>query len=233
MMRGMQPLPSLPSLPPGQRERADFPRFGTTPFAKRWPSQTTSRRLEVHGAVRAPLVLDDALAGLPRVDVHCDFHCVTTWSHRGLCFGGVRWRDLYEQVIVPRAAPHDGATLVELRAQDGARTGLLLQDLLAADVLLADTLDGQPLPIEHGAPLRLVAPAHYGYKWVKHLSRVTFKTEAAGYRTAALRFMDHPRARVALEERGRGLPGWLLRRLYRPLIGPTVARFAAERPPQP
>ena len=37
--------------------------------------------------------------------------------------------------------------------------------------------------------------------------------------------MDHPRARVALEERGRWLPNWLLRRLYRPLIGPTAARF--------
>jgi hypothetical protein len=37
--------------------------------------------------------------------------------------------------------------------------------------------------------------------------------------------MDHPRARVALEERGRGAPGWLLRRLYRPLIAPTVWWF--------
>jgi hypothetical protein len=38
--------------------------------------------------------------------------------------------------------------------------------------------------------------------------------------------MDHPRARVALEERGRGLPGWLLRYLYRPLIPGTVTWFA-------
>ena len=38
--------------------------------------------------------------------------------------------------------------------------------------------------------------------------------------------MDHPRARVALEERGRGAPGWLLRWLYRPLVPGTVAWFA-------
>ena len=38
--------------------------------------------------------------------------------------------------------------------------------------------------------------------------------------------MDHLRARVALEERGRGVPGWLLRYLYRPLVPGTVARFA-------
>jgi hypothetical protein len=43
--------------------------------------------------------------------------------------------------------------------------------------------------------------------------------------------MDHPRARVAMEERGRIFPGWVLRYLYRPLIGPTVKRFqrALER----
>jgi hypothetical protein len=37
--------------------------------------------------------------------------------------------------------------------------------------------------------------------------------------------MDHPRARVALEERGKGLPGWMFRVLYRPLVGPTVRNF--------
>jgi len=74
--------------------------------------------------------------------------------------------------------------------------------------------------------VRLIAPAHYGYKSVKHLSRIEFRNEEDGYRASGFRFMDHPRARVALEERGRGVPGWLLRRLYRPLISDTVARFA-------
>ena len=41
--------------------------------------------------------------------------------------------------------------------------------------------------------------------------------------------MVHPRARVALEERGQWVPGWLLRYLYRPLIGTTVARFEREK----
>ena len=38
--------------------------------------------------------------------------------------------------------------------------------------------------------------------------------------------LAHDRARVALEERGQGVPGWLLRWLYRPLIGPTARQFA-------
>ncbi len=103
---------------------------------------------------------------------------------------------------------------------------MLLEDLLAPDVLIADTLDGKPLSVEHGAPLRLVPPGHYGYKSVKYLSRLEFKNPKDGYQVSAFRFMDHPRARVRFEERGRVAPGWFLRFLYRPLIPSTVALFA-------
>jgi DMSO/TMAO reductase YedYZ molybdopterin-dependent catalytic subunit len=213
-------------LPPGQRAVATFPRFGLTQFASRFPGQTAKPGLEIVGDVEHTLQVRDALAGLPRIEQVSDFHCVTTWSHRALCWGGVRFADFFEQVVVPRAGPRPGATLVGLRGQDGARTGMLLVDLLSPDVLLADTLNGQSLGVEHGAPLRLIAPVHYGYKSVKHLCRLEFKNETAGYRVSGLRFMDHPRARVALEERGRFFPGWLLRYLYRPLVAGTVARFA-------
>lgn len=172
------------------------------------------------------LHLVDPLNGLPRVEQVSDFHCVTTWSYRALRWEGVRFFDFFAQVLQPQAAPLPSATLVALRGQDGARTGMLLEDLLAPDVLLADRLNGRPLTVDHGAPLRLVAPAHYGYKSVKHLCRIEFREPASGYRVSGLSFMDHPRARVAKEERGRVLPGWLLRYLYRPLISSTVARFA-------
>ena len=213
-------------LPPGQRESAAFPRFGLTQFAERFPKETATCALEVTGSVTRPLHLSDALLGLPRVEQVCDFHCVTTWSYRALRWEGVRFIDFYTQVLQPQAAPQPRATLVALRGQDGARTGMLLEDLLAPDVLLADRLNGQPISVDHGAPLRLVAPAHYGYKSMKHLSRIEFREPAAGYRVSGLSFMDHPRARVSHEERGRVLPGWLLRYLYRPFIPSTVSRFA-------
>jgi DMSO/TMAO reductase YedYZ molybdopterin-dependent catalytic subunit len=213
-------------LPLGQREAVAFHRFGLTHFAHRFPKDLSSCALEVLGSVTHELHLTDALQGLPRVEQVCDFHCVTTWSFRALRWEGVRFIDFYAQVVQPQAAPHAGATLVALRGQDGARTGMQLEDLLAPDVLLADRLNGQALSVDHGAPLRLIAPAHYGYKSVKHLSRIEFRDPAEGYRVSGLAFMDHPRARVAREERGRVLPGWLLRYLYRPLIPGTVSRFA-------
>jgi DMSO/TMAO reductase YedYZ molybdopterin-dependent catalytic subunit len=155
-------------------------------------------------------------------------YCVTTWSRLSVRWGGVRFVDFYDTVVLPSARPLSGATLVALRGQDGARTGMLLTDLLEQDVILADTLEGEPLTIEHGAPVRLVAPAHYGYKSMKYLTRLEFRSADSGYRVSALRFMDHPRARVALEERGRWAPGWLLRYLYRPLVSGTIAQFAGE-----
>ena len=214
------------SLPPGQRESAAFHRFGLTQFATRFPKDSSARALQVIGSVANELRLVDALAGLPRVEQISDFHCVTTWTYRALRWEGVRFRDFYSMVVSPDAGPNPDATLVALRGQDGARTGMLLEDLLSPNVLIADHLNGEPISVDHGAPLRLVAPDHYGYKSIKHLSQIEFRLRASGYRVSGLRAMDHLRARVALEERGRVLPGWLLRYLYRPLIPSTVSRFA-------
>lgn len=213
-------------LPPGQRETSAFPRFGLAQFARRFPKEPSRPEIWLAGDVEHELSVPDALQGLPRVEQVSDFHCVTTWSRRSLRWGGVRFVDFFEQIVVPRAQPLQDTTFLIFRGQDGARSSMLLEDLLVPDVLLADTLDGIPLTVEHGAPLRLVAPAQYGYKSVKHLSRIEFRRDYQAYRPSAFRFMDHPRARVALEERGRWVPGWLLRHLYRPLVSGTVVRFA-------
>lgn len=212
--------------PAGQREMVTFPRFGLLQFARRFPAEASRRELKIVGDVAHELVVADVLDGLPQVEQVSDFHCVTTWSRRGLRWGGVRFADFYEQVIAPQARPLADARTFILRGQDGARTTMLLEDLLAPDVLIATTLDGAPLSVEHGAPMRLIAPAHYGYKSVKYLSRIEICTDESRFRPAAFRFMDHPRARIASEERGRGLPGWLLRYLYRPLVRPTMKYFA-------
>ncbi len=212
-------------LPPGQFELDHFPRFGLSHFAERFPREPGQLQLRIGGDVDASIVVAEALGTLPRAEQVSDFHCVTTWSVRAQHWSGVRFADLYRRIVLPQARPHGDARFVVLRAQDGYAVSLPLDDLLAEDVLLADRLNGAPLPVEHGAPLRLVAPAHYGYKNAKHLRAIEFWRDIGSYRFPAFRFMDHPRARVAFEERGRGAPGWLLRWLYRPLVGPTIRRF--------
>jgi DMSO/TMAO reductase YedYZ molybdopterin-dependent catalytic subunit len=219
-------------LPPGQFEIDQFPRFGLERFARRTPTDPLRIKLAILGDVEWSITVEDELGDLPRVDQTSDLHCVTTWTRRSLTWSGVRFADFYERIVVPRARPRVDATFVILRGQDGYAPSLPLSDLLAPDVLLADRLQGRPLSIEHGAPLRLVAPAHYGYKNAKHLCAVEFWRDRRAYRSATYWFMDHPRARVAFEERGRIVPGWVLRYLYRPVIPRTIRQFrrALERP---
>jgi DMSO/TMAO reductase YedYZ molybdopterin-dependent catalytic subunit len=213
------------TLPPGQYELDQFPRFGLIQFANRFPKETREISLKITGDVDESITVSDELRHLPRVDQTSDFHCVTTWTRCSLRWSGFRFSDFYERIVVPRARPQPDATFVILRCQDGYVARLPLADLLADNVLFAERLNGEPLPIEHGAPLRLVAPAHYGYKNAKHVKAVEFWRDDRNYRSAALSFMDHPRARVALEERGRGFPGWFLRYLYRPLVRPAILLF--------
>ena len=91
--------------------------------------------------------------------------------------------------------------------------------------MLADSLNGKPLTIENGAPHRLVAPAHYGYKNAKHIEAIPFHLSGEGYKPPRLRFLEHERARVVHEERGSGAPGWFLRYIYRPLVRFTIKSF--------
>jgi DMSO/TMAO reductase YedYZ molybdopterin-dependent catalytic subunit len=214
------------ALPPGQFELSSFPRFGLSQFANRIINPPAEFKLELSGDVEQPKNIGwDELSQLPRVEQQSDFHCVTTWSKRNLKWSGFRFKDFYEQILVPTIHPKPTARMVVFRCLDGYRTTLPLEDALASDVLLADRLDGEPLSVEHGTPLRLVAAQHYGYKNPKYLRAIEVWPDDGTYRESAVRFMAHPRARVAYEERGQWVPGWLLRYLYRPLIHPTIRMF--------
>jgi len=213
-------------LPPGQRETATFPRFGLPDYARRAPDSRVALQLALaDGRGRSSQLDREALGPLQRIEQASDFHCVTTWSTRGLRWGGFRFRDFYEQILVPAIQPDASAQFVVFRCLDGYSVTMLREDALQPDVLLADMLEGRPLSAEHGAPMRVVAPRHYGYKNAKHLRAIELRHDYHGPRSVLRRFVDHPRARVALEERGRGVPGWILRYLYRPLIGRTTREF--------
>jgi DMSO/TMAO reductase YedYZ molybdopterin-dependent catalytic subunit len=213
-------------LPPGQIAGEAFPRFGLPWFAHRHPTEVDRIAIQIAGDVATSIEIVEQLRSLPRLEQLADLHCVTTWSKCSLRWGGIRFRDFYEKIVIPHAHPASDVALVVFIGQDGYRNALPLEDLLTDDVMLTDRLDGAALTMEHGAPLRLIAPAHYGYKSVKHLKRIEFWREARRhYRIPGPGFMSHPRARVALEERGKYLSGHTYRILYRPLIGFTTWAF--------
>ena len=209
-------------LPPGQKESDIFPRFGLPQYANRFPKEIEKIRFTIGGNVDE-IEISEELNALPRINQISDFHCVTTWSKLNLNWSGYRFNDFYTTLIQPTLSQE--VTFVVLKAQDGYKTSLPLSDMMNPNVLLADRLDGKPLTIEHGAPIRIIAPDHYGYKNLKYIKRIEFYSEQKVIKQGLLGFMDHPRARVAFEERAAKGPNILFRFLYKFRINSTIRDF--------
>ena len=156
-------------LPPGQRETSRFPvlsKGGT-------PSVPTDPSLEVWGAVEEELMLSlDDLEELGAETQRQDFHCVTGWSRFDCEFRGLPFPRLTEHAGVDGDAAH-----VVFHAHDGYTTNLPLEECHRREVLFAWELDGEPLPADHGGPLRVVTPHRYAYKGAKWVSGVEFLTK--------------------------------------------------------
>lgn len=209
-------------LPPGQHARSDFPRFGLPQYLNRFPEPSSAPDLLVEAIDGTQQHIDfEALSSLPMQQQTSDLHCVTTWSAIGLKWAGVSVRDLFSSCRIDAEA----ARFAVVSAHDGYRACFHIADLLRDDVLLATALGNDKVSPKHGVPLRLVAPAQYGYKNVKYVKKIALFQSLERYRPAGLKFMEHPRARVAKEERARLIPGWLLRWPYRLLIKRTVNQF--------
>jgi DMSO/TMAO reductase YedYZ molybdopterin-dependent catalytic subunit len=216
------------TLPPGQRLHPDHPRFGLPWYAHRAPHEVPELSLELVGPDGARAVVGEAdLAGLRTHQQVSDFHCVTTWSRRDLRWSGVSFKVFYDEVIRPRVDPDGVARFLVFEGVDGYADESLLDDLLADGVMFATALDGEALKISHGGPLRLVAPEHYGYKSVKHLTRIELRRST---RRRLPWSSHHPRGRVAFEERFMGLPGRLIGWFYRSLVLPPTLWWYRRHP---
>jgi len=162
-------------LPPGQRNVRKWPRLdlGIVPRfdPKAW-------EFRVDGEVDAPLRLSyDEFLALPKATVTSDFHCVTGWTTYDNAWEGVRIQELAN-----RARTRPIARFATFTCGDGYTTSHPLKVLYDADVMMAYRWDGNPLPLEHGGPVRLLVPKRYAYKSAKWVRQVTFTAdEELGY----------------------------------------------------
>jgi DMSO/TMAO reductase YedYZ molybdopterin-dependent catalytic subunit len=163
-------------IPPGQSRTRKWPvldAFGPPQI------ELPSWKLRISGLVERPLEFSLAeFQALPRVKVFADFHCVTRWSRLSNIWEGVSTREL-----LSRAGVDPRAKYVVCHAYDnGWTTNLPLSDFLADDALFADTHDGQPIPLEHGGPVRGLVPRLYAWKsakWIRGIELV--EQDRAGY----------------------------------------------------
>jgi DMSO/TMAO reductase YedYZ molybdopterin-dependent catalytic subunit len=130
-------------------------------------------RLAVNGLVSKQLSLNmsDVLA-LPAVREKRFYQCVTGWSVPNSVWTGVRLSHLLDMV-----GPLPSAGAVKFYSFDGVYTeSLTMEQARKSDVLLAYKLMDKPLSRAQGAPLRLVVPGMYGYKFIKWVNRIELIT---------------------------------------------------------
>lgn len=127
-------------------------------------------RLTIDGEVENPIVLkwDDVMA-LPQTEDISDFHCVTTWSKLNMTWKGVSLLDI-AALVQPKAT----ATHLMCYGYDTYTTNVAIEEALKPDVLLAHTVEGEPLALEHGGPLRMITPQLYAWKGSKWIKRIEF-----------------------------------------------------------
>jgi DMSO/TMAO reductase YedYZ molybdopterin-dependent catalytic subunit len=157
-------------LPPGQHLTSGFPvlDLGIRPAIslERW-------RLEISGLVENPRTFSwDEFNALPRFEDMSDFHCVTTWSKFDCRWSGVAFFTLAETVKPKPEARH-----VLFTSYDGYSTNVRLEDCADDDVLIATRFDGQPIPLEHGGPARVIIPKLYAWKGAKFVRLIEFASE--------------------------------------------------------
>ncbi|NES12692.1 MULTISPECIES: molybdopterin-dependent oxidoreductase [Micromonospora] len=136
-------------------------------------------RLRIHGRVRKPIELTfEELLARPMVERYVTLACVSN-EVGGDLIGNARWLGVPIKELLDEADPEEGADQVVGRSVDGWTCGTptaVLRD--GRDALLAVGMNGEPLPVEHGFPVRMVVPGLYGYvsacKWVTELELTSF-----------------------------------------------------------
>jgi DMSO/TMAO reductase YedYZ molybdopterin-dependent catalytic subunit len=140
--------------------------------------------LRVHGLVEQEVTLTfQDLLDADLIESHVTLTCVSNPVGGNLA-GNAKWLGLPLREVLKMARPKDGADMVLSTSEDGfsASTPLeVLQD--DRDAMLAIGMNGEPLPLEHGYPVRMVVPGLYGFvsatKWVVDLEVTRFADSKA------------------------------------------------------
>lgn len=134
-----------------------------------------SYQLTIRGLVEKPqsLMLEQ-LRRLPQETQSSRLKCVQCWSAR-TNWGGFRFPQLIEL-----AKPLRTAKAVRIDCADKWYEYFSIDELRSPRVLMALDMAGKPLADRHGAPLRLIDPARYGYKSAKLITSVEFVAEGKG-----------------------------------------------------
>jgi DMSO/TMAO reductase YedYZ molybdopterin-dependent catalytic subunit len=160
----------------GEDEETPYEDFPKYKISRRFPLAPAGWTLAVGGLVAHPLALSLAdLIRLPRTRTRVRHHCVEGWTAVA-SWDGVRLSELARLAGADPAAGY-----VEFRSFDSGYWSSWDRDsALHPQTILAYGMNGAPLSVEHGAPLRLHSAVKLGYKMVKYLTEVRFLPARTG-----------------------------------------------------
>ena len=184
----------------------------------------TEFRLKIHGHVRKSLLLSmhELLHDFPRVEMAAVNQC--SGNSRGFfnprvagaqwgngAMGNALWRGVRLKDVLDRAGVESEATQVRFRGLD---TGVLpetpnfmkslaLDHARDGEVMIAFEMNGEPLPLLNGFPLRLVVPGWYATYWVKMLAEIEVldQPDENYWTSKAYLIPDTPRANISPDQK--------------------------------
>lgn len=172
----------IPGLTPVITPNAEFYRIDTALQVPNLDPATWS--LRIHGLVENEVVLTwDELIALPLEESRTTLMCVSN-PVGGDLVGTALWLGYPIRHLLERAKPAGTADMVLSRSSDGFTASTPIEALTdERHAILAIGMNGEPLPLEHGFPVRMVVPGLYGYvsatKWVTELEVTRFDLRTA------------------------------------------------------
>ncbi|HSE70829.1 MAG TPA: molybdopterin-dependent oxidoreductase, partial [Nocardioidaceae bacterium] len=168
----------VPGITPYLTSNREFYRVDTALRVPDVPVDTW--RLRVHGLVDRELDLSfEDLLSRRLVERRITLTCVSN-PVGGEYVGNATWIGVPVRDLLREAGVRGGADAVKSTSADDFTVGTPLSALLddARDAVLAIAMNGEPLPLEHGFPVRMVTPGLYGYvsatKWLVDLEVTRF-----------------------------------------------------------
>jgi DMSO/TMAO reductase YedYZ molybdopterin-dependent catalytic subunit len=177
------PIPSgtdlrVSGLSPFYTSNSKFYRVDTALIVPKVASQDWS--LRIHGMVDREIQMDFAgLVSRPLIARDVTLTCVSN-EIGGHLAGNARWIGALLKPILEEVGVRPESTQLVSRSADGFTIGTPVAAIMdGRDAMLAVAMNGQPLPLEHGFPVRMIVPGLYGYvsatKWVVDMELTTFE----------------------------------------------------------